>query len=109
VVFARTIFSGLADRGDVAVDDLTASLRIMVLQSAPPAYLVLQMSLQHSQVAKEGARLRAGLPAYLARRQALLTERTSLVTPLRALVSSYEEPATTKELWATGLGTLGPP
>jgi hypothetical protein len=52
------------------------------------------MSLEHSHIVEEGARLRAGLPAYLAQR--------------RALVSSYEEPTTTEELWATGLGALAP-
>jgi hypothetical protein len=61
---------------------------------------------QHSRVAEEGARLRAGLLAYLARRRALLAEHTSLIAPLRALVSGYEEPTTTEELWATGLGAL---
>jgi hypothetical protein len=67
---------------------------------------VVQMSLQHSSVAQEGARLRTGLPAFLVLRRALLAEHTSLIAPLRALVSSYEEPTTTQELGATGLGTL---
>jgi hypothetical protein len=88
------------------MDQLTALLRVMVLRSAPPDDLVVQMFPEHSHVAEEGARLRAGLPAYLARRQALLAEHTSLIAPLRALVSSYEEPTTTEELWATGLGAL---
>jgi hypothetical protein len=57
-------------------------------------------------VVEEGAQLRAGLPAFLARRRALIAEHTSLIAPLRALISSYEEPTTTAELWATGLGTL---
>jgi hypothetical protein len=64
------------------------------------------MPSQYSSVVEEGARLRAGFPAYLARRRALLAEDTSLIAPLRALVSSYEEPTTTEELWATGLGAL---
>jgi hypothetical protein len=86
-----------------SVNQLTALLRVMVLQSTPPADLVIQMSPQHSHIVKEGTRLRAELPAYLARRRALLAEHTSLIAPLRALVSSYEEPTTTEELWATGL------
>jgi hypothetical protein len=78
----------------------------MVLQSAPPADLVLHISPQHLTVVGKGARLQAGLPAYLARRRALLAEHTSLIALLQALVSSYEEPTTTEELWATGLGAL---
>jgi hypothetical protein len=66
----------LGDR--VGVDLLTALLRVMVLQSAPPADLLARMPRQHSSVVKEGARLRARLPAYLARRRALLAEHTSL-------------------------------
>jgi hypothetical protein len=57
-------------------------------------------------VVEEGAQLLARLPAYLARQRALLVEHTSLITPLCALVSSYEGPTTTEELWATGLGML---
>jgi hypothetical protein len=85
-------------------DQLIAMLRVMVLQSAPPANLVVQMSTEHSRVAEKGARLLARFPAYLAQRRALLSEHTSLIAPLEALVSSYEEPTTTEELWATGLG-----
>jgi hypothetical protein len=95
------------DLGDrVGVDLLPGLLRVMVLQSAPPADLLYRMPPQHLSMAEEGARLRAGLPAYLARRRALFDEHTSLIAPLRALVSSYEEPTTTEELWATRLGTL---
>jgi hypothetical protein len=50
--------------------------------------------------------MRARLPAYLARRRALLDQHTALIAPLWALVSSYEEPSTTQELWATRLGAL---
>jgi hypothetical protein len=89
-----------------AEDGLTALLRVMVLRNAPPADLVIRTAVQHLRLVKDGARLRARLPAYLARRRALLAEHTSLIAPLRALVSSYEEPTTTEELWATGLGTL---
>jgi hypothetical protein len=93
---------------DAATGQITALLRVMVLQSAPPADLVVQMSPRYSRVVEEGAQLRAGLPVYLARRRALLAEHTSLIAPLRVLVSSYEEPTTTAELWATGLGALAP-
>jgi hypothetical protein len=85
---------------------VAALLRVMVLRDAPPAAIVVQMSLQHSRVVEEGAQLRAGLPAYLVQRRALLAEHTSLITPLWAIVSSYEEPPTADELWATGLGAL---
>jgi hypothetical protein len=69
----------------------------MVLRSDPPQHW--RASPHYSRVVEEeGARLRAGLPAYLARRRALLTEHTSLIAPLWALASSYEEPTTTEEL-----------
>jgi hypothetical protein len=91
---------------DALEDQSIALLRVMVLRSAPPAALVVQMTLQHSRIVKQGARLRMGLPAYLAQRRALLSEHTSLIAPLQSLVSSYEEPTTTEELWATGLSAL---
>jgi hypothetical protein len=100
-----------ADREDDGADLLACSalLRVMVLQRAPPAdlnALPVRLSPQHSRVVKEGAQLLARLPVYLARRRALVAEHTSLITPLLALVSSYEELTTTEELWATGLGAL---
>lgn len=89
------------------VGDLAAFLRFMVLQRAPPAdFVMLKPSLQH--IVEEGARLRTRLPAYIAQRRALLAKHTPLIAPLRALVSGYEEPTTTEELWATGLGALVP-
>jgi hypothetical protein len=81
-------------RGDDAAGklQLTALLRVMVLRGAPPADLELRMSAQHSLVMEEGARLRDRLPAYLARRRALLAKHTSLIAPLQALVSSCVSP-----------------
>jgi hypothetical protein len=77
----------------------------MVLKSAPPDDLVALLSPEHVQLAEEGARLRVALPAYLARRRALLDAHCPLIAPLRALVRDYNpEPTTTDELWATGLG-----
>jgi hypothetical protein len=96
-------FVGSAKR-PAHLDMLTNMLRVMALRSSPPVDLVVHMSLEHSLILKEGARLRAELPAYLAQQRALLAEHTSLIAPLRALVSSYEEPTTTEELWDTGLG-----
>jgi hypothetical protein len=85
--------------------EVTALLRVMMLQGDPPAELVPQLNPEHARVVKEGARLRAALPAYLAQRQALLDAHCPMIAPLRALVSEYDpEPVTTKELWATGLG-----
>jgi hypothetical protein len=83
---------------------VTALLRVMVLCGAPPAWLIKQLSPDDLRVVQKGARLRAGLPAYLARRQALLAEHCPLIAPLLALVHGYETPTTTDELWATGLG-----
>jgi hypothetical protein len=104
----RKPFVENAQKGNASGDQLTPLLRVIVLQSAPPTDLVLHMYPQHSRVAEKGARLRAGLPAYLARRLALLAKHTSLIAPLRALVSGYEEPTTTRDLWATGLRALVP-
>jgi hypothetical protein len=58
---------------------------------------------------QEGARLRARLPAYLAHRRAYLNSRCPRISllpgVLRTLIHGFEGPATTEELWATGLGT----
>jgi hypothetical protein len=83
---------------------VTALLRVMLLRGDPPSDLLAELSSEHSMVFLDGARLRARLPAYIARRRALLAAHCLLIAPLRALVSGYEEPTTTEELWATGLG-----
>jgi hypothetical protein len=96
------IFCHIADA--TALDSL---LRVMVLRDD---YLdMLSLSLapwpEHVRVVEEVARLRARLPAYLARRRALLDEHCPLIPPLWALVLDYDsEPTTTDEIWATGLG-----
>jgi hypothetical protein len=69
--------------------------------------VVVNMSIQHSLVVEEGARLRVGLPAYLTRRRTVFVESTLLIAPIGALVSGYEEFTTMGELWATGLDVLG--
>jgi hypothetical protein len=86
------------------VVEMTALLRVMVLRGAPPVEVVAHMSREHALVVEEGARLRARVPAYLARRRAMLNEHRPLIAPLHDLVHSYEELTTTEELWATGLG-----
>ena len=83
---------------------LTAMLRVMVLQGGPPNSLTADLTPELQQIVQDGARLRARLPAYLARRRALLDANCPLLPPLRALVHGYEVPTTTEELWATGLG-----
>jgi hypothetical protein len=91
--------------------DTTAAvslLQVMVLRSAPPAELTARLSPEHARVVEDGARLRARLPAYLARRRALLNAHCPLISPLpeelQALIFKFEGPPTTDELWATGLG-----
>jgi hypothetical protein len=87
--------------GDDA-EEVTALLRVMVLKNAPPDALVANLRPEHVLVVEEGARLRAALPAYLARRRAILDTHCPLIAPLRALVREYNpEPTTTEELWAT--------
>jgi hypothetical protein len=98
------LLEGHWDSGQPA--EVTALLRAMVVRGAPTASLVNRVRPEYAPIVLQGARLWAGLPAYLAQRRALLAENTSLIAPLRALVSSYEEPTTTEELWATGLGAL---
>jgi hypothetical protein len=87
------------------VDKTVALLRVMVLKGDPSADFVNQLKPEHARVVVEGARLRAALPAYLARRRALLDAHCPLIAPILALVRDYDpEPTTTEELWATGLG-----
>jgi hypothetical protein len=84
--------------------EVTALLRVMLLRSAPPTGLASRIAPEHARVVEEGARLRAGLPAYLVLRRALLDAHCPLIPPLLDLVYGYEIPTTTEELWATGLG-----
>jgi hypothetical protein len=81
-------------------------LRVMVLHGGPPESLATDLAPPLKRIVQDGARLRARLPAYLARRRALLDAHCPLLPPLRDLVHGYEEPTTTDELWATGLGAL---
>jgi hypothetical protein len=86
---------------------VTVLLRAMLLKgSRPPVNIATapSFSAEHVHVIHEGTRIRARLPAYLAQRRALLDEHSPLIPPLQALVCGYEEPTTTEELWATGLG-----
>jgi hypothetical protein len=100
------------DEGDdeVEVDPpaLTALLRVLVLRGAPPPDLVDLLSPEDTYMVQEGARLRARLPAYLAHRRAYLDSRCPRISVLpgvlRALIYGFEAPASTEELWATGLG-----
>jgi hypothetical protein len=91
-----------APNGDVV--ELTAMLRVMLLHSAPPETLTEELERPLQRIVQDGARLRARLPVYLVERRALLDAHCPLLPPLQALVHGYEEPTTTDELWATGLG-----
>jgi hypothetical protein len=86
----------------------TALLRVMVLQSSPPAELTARLTPEHKGVVRAGKRLQARLPAYLERRRVLLNAHCPvLLPPLRDLVHGYMELTATAELWATGLGVRG--
>jgi hypothetical protein len=77
----------------------------MVLLEDPPVSFAAKLAPEYVRVVEEGARLRARLPAYLARRRALLDEHSSLIPPLRDLVRDYDpEPTTTKEIGPRGSG-----
>jgi hypothetical protein len=82
-------------------------LRAMLLKGAPtgrPVPLwIRRFGLLKKRLVKEGARLRARLPVYLAQRRALLDAHCPLLAPLRAIVTGYQEFTSTEELWATGL------
>jgi hypothetical protein len=78
---------------------MTALLRVLVLQGAPPNEIMVRRLLQeHTVVVYEGARLRARLPEYLAQRKTLLSENCAIIPPLLALISSYEELTTIEEI-----------
>jgi hypothetical protein len=89
---------------NVDIVTLTAMLRVMVLHGGPPDSLTNDLAPPFQRIVQDGARLRARLPAYLAQRRALSDVHCPLLPPLRDLVHGYEEPTTTDELWATGLG-----
>jgi hypothetical protein len=88
--------------------ELTAMLRVMVLHGGPPESLTSELAPPLQQIVHDGARLRARLPAYLAQRRDLLDAHYPLPPPHQALVHGYEEPFTTDELWATGIGASLP-
>jgi hypothetical protein len=96
----------LIDRSGLEYDaaTVTALLRVMVVRGEPPGGFEDKLLPGDAIVLQEGALLRARLPAYIARRRAVLDQHCQLIAPLRALVHGYEEPTTTEELWATGLG-----
>jgi hypothetical protein len=79
---------GFADFGnDVADDDLTALLRVVVLQGAPPTDLMVRMSLQHSRRARDTAA--RGAPSI---------PRTAAGTPCRAHVAHRTAPGPGQQL-----------
>jgi ankyrin repeat protein len=97
----RLFFMRSANKDSLA---LTALLQVMVLLVAPPVELVTRLAARDARLVEDGARLRAGLPAYLKRRRALIDSCCPLIAPLCNLVHGYEVPTTTEELWATGVG-----
>jgi hypothetical protein len=88
---------------DPSIDEaaVNAVLRVLVMRTFPcPVFARESLQRMHTQVVQEWARLQAGL----AQRRALLDEHCLLIPPLRALIHGYNEPTTSEELWATGLG-----
>jgi hypothetical protein len=103
--YLQRCFCPLRDVRDAESEKVTNLLRAMLLRGDAPASLMDLLQPWCKKLAQEGARLRARLPAYLVQRRALLDVHCPmLLPPLVALVSGYEEPSTTEELWATGLG-----
>jgi hypothetical protein len=91
------------------IEGTTAILRVMVLHGGPPESLTAELAPPLQRIVQDGAQLRARLPAYLVNRRTLLDAHCPLLPPLQDLVHGYEEPTTTDEFWATGLGALRAP
>jgi ankyrin repeat protein len=107
----RTLWDHLQDEiknGPRNFESLSQMLRVALARGVPPPELYflakVDVGIEIARLLREGLRLRALLPSFLRQRQALLAEHTPLIGPLRALISGYEKPNTTEELWATGLG-----
>jgi hypothetical protein len=83
----------------------TTMLRVMMLHGGPSESLTAVLAPPLQQIMEDGARLRARLAVYLTQRLVLLDAHCPLLPLLLDLVHGYEEPTTTDELWATGLGT----
>jgi hypothetical protein len=99
-----------ADEDPAALNGL---LRVLVLRGVIPPALMALLSPELARVVQERARLRARLPAYLVHRRAYLDLRCPRISllpeELQALIYAFEGPATTEELWATGLSSTRPP
>jgi hypothetical protein len=98
-----SLFRPLFDLGvnpALRLEFMSPVLRVMVLQQAPPFDM---SSPEHAELVLKGARLRERLPAFLARRRALVDKHCPLIAPLLVLVQGYDMPLTTEEIWATGL------
>jgi hypothetical protein len=98
---------------ELKVTEATTLLQAMLMRGAPPPDFenemvgiaqYARMDLNFAQTVRKGVRLRAWLPAYLIQWRDLLDANCHLLQPFQLLVSSYEEPTTTEEFWATGLG-----
>jgi hypothetical protein len=83
---------------------LVPMLRVIVLSGAPPELLAKGLAPPLQQIVQGGARLRAQLPAFLTQRRALLDAHCPLLPTLQELMHGYDEPTTSDEFWATGLG-----
>jgi hypothetical protein len=99
------IDGGYVPNGDIDLVALNAMMRVVLLHGGHSELLVKDLAPPLQQLVRDGVRLRARLPGFLAQRRALIESHCTLLPPLRDLVHGYEEPTTTDELWATGPGT----
>jgi hypothetical protein len=116
----QTVWDFMTEEG---CDDtsVAALLRVMVILGAPSAEFIAgwaEVSEEYARVLEDGARLRAWLPAYIARRRVFLCALPAylgdpqaqlggqvllLPTVLWALISSFDA-LTTEKTWTMGLG-----
>jgi hypothetical protein len=101
VLESKGLLHLLPMQSSVATIALRSILRTLALRGAPPSELVARLSPEVTLLVREGARLRAQLPEYLAQRRVLLDAHCPLIAPLQVLVLGYEKPITDDEIWST--------
>jgi hypothetical protein len=82
----------------VSAAELSALLRVMVLQADPPYGWSPLLAPMHAQMVARGRRLRAQLLPYLEQQRTLVAENSSLPAVLQTVVIGYAAP-TREDVW----------